>query len=201
MQWKYEVGKFGEANGIDNELKIRRWVIHQVAIDEKFVIRTADDFTWADEVIHDQVKETTNEEGEIEGMLICKWNHKALRHYGLEKEMQLRQQQREEQAMEIRDTAIETQQQQKHKNKKDKERKEITKTNRTTEWIQEWLADDDCATRRNRRTRAAIKDGITGTTKGTPQRRHAQSQRNTGVLWTQCNCHGQPSRTNRNGVC
>jgi hypothetical protein len=51
MQWKYEVGKFGEANGIDNELKIRRWVIHQVAIDEKFVIRTADDFTWADEVI------------------------------------------------------------------------------------------------------------------------------------------------------
>jgi hypothetical protein len=89
---------------------------------------------------HDQVKEITNEEGEIiEGMLIYKWNHKALRHYKLEKEMELRQQQQEEQAMEIRDTIIETQQQQKHKNKKDKKRKKITKTNHTTEWIQEWL--------------------------------------------------------------
>jgi hypothetical protein len=27
MQWKYEVDEFGEANGIDNELKIWRWVI------------------------------------------------------------------------------------------------------------------------------------------------------------------------------
>jgi hypothetical protein len=53
--------------------------------------------------------------------------------------MKLRQQQREEQAMEIRDTIIETQQQQKHKNKKDKKRKKITKTDHTTEWIQEWL--------------------------------------------------------------
>ena len=42
--------------------------------------------------------------------------------------------------MEIRDTIIETQQQQKHKNEKDKKRKKITKTNHTTEWIQEWLA-------------------------------------------------------------
>jgi hypothetical protein len=89
---------------------------------------------------HDQVKEITNEEGEIiDGMLIYKWTHKALRHYKLEKEMELRQQQREEQAMEIRDTIIETQQQQKHKNKNDKKRKKITKTNHTTEWIQEWL--------------------------------------------------------------
>jgi hypothetical protein len=77
------------------------------------VIRAADDFTWADEMAHDQVKEITNEEGEvIEGILIYKWNHKALRHYRLEKEMELRQQQREEQAMVIRDTIIETQQQQ-----------------------------------------------------------------------------------------
>jgi hypothetical protein len=129
-----------EANDIDNELKIRRWVIHQMAIDEKFVIRAADDFTWADEMAHDQVKEITNEEGEIiDGMLIYKWNHKALRHYKLEKEMELRQQQREEQAMEIRDSIIETQQQQKHKNKKNKKRKKITKTNHTTEWTQEWL--------------------------------------------------------------
>ena len=62
------------------------------------------------------------------------------------------------------------------------------------------MADADYATRRNGRTRTAIKDGITGTTKDTPQRRHAQSQRNTRVLWTRCNCHGQPSRTNRNEV-
>jgi hypothetical protein len=48
----------------------------------------------------------------------------------------IRQQQREEQAMEIRDTTIETQQHQKHKKKKDKKRKKI---NHTTEWIQEWL--------------------------------------------------------------
>jgi hypothetical protein len=53
--------------------------------------------------------------------------------------MELRQQQREEQAMEIRDTITETQQQQKHKNKNDKKRKKVTKTNHTTEWIQEWL--------------------------------------------------------------
>ena len=141
MQWKYEIDEFGEANDIDNELKIRRWVIHQMAIDEKFVIRAADDFTWADEMAHDQVKEITNEEGErIDGILIYKWNHKALRHHKLEKEMKLRQQQREEQATEIRDTITETQQQQKHKNKKDKKRKKITKTNHTTgECIQEWL--------------------------------------------------------------
>jgi hypothetical protein len=65
------------------------------------------------------------------------------------------------------------------------------------------MADADYATRWNGRTRAAIKDGITGTTKDTPQRQHAQSQdkRNTRVLWTRCNCHDQPSRTNRNEVC
>jgi hypothetical protein len=139
IQWKHEIDELGlswlefvemeEANDIDNELKIRRWVIHQMAIDEKFVIRAADDFTWADEMAHDQVKEITTEEGKAEGLLIYKWNHTALRHYRLEKEMQLRQQQREEQAMEIRDTTIETQQQQEHKNKKDKKKKKITKTN------------------------------------------------------------------------
>jgi hypothetical protein len=70
MQWKYEIDEFGEANDIDNELKIRRWVIHQMAIDEKFVIRAADDFAWADEMAHDQVKEITTEEGKIEGILL-----------------------------------------------------------------------------------------------------------------------------------
>jgi hypothetical protein len=38
--------------------------------------------------------------------------------------MQLRQQQRGEQAMEIRDTITEMQQQQKHKNKKERQEKE-----------------------------------------------------------------------------
>jgi hypothetical protein len=108
MQWKYEIDEFGEANGIDNELKIRRWVIHQMAIDEKFVIRAADDFAWADEMAHDQVKEITTEEGKVEGILIYKWNHTALRHHRLEKEMQQRQQQREEQAIEARDTTTTT---------------------------------------------------------------------------------------------
>jgi hypothetical protein len=64
------------------------------------------------------------------------------------------------------------------------------------------MAGADYATRRNMRTRTVIEDDITGTTKNTPQRQHAQSQdkRNTRVLWTRCNCHGQPSRTNRNEV-
>jgi hypothetical protein len=39
MQWKYEVDEFGEANDIDSKPKIRRWVIHHIAIGEKFVIR------------------------------------------------------------------------------------------------------------------------------------------------------------------
>jgi hypothetical protein len=82
MQWKYEVDEFGEANDIDNELKIRRWVIHQMAIGEKLMTRAADDFAWADEMPHDQ--ETTTE-----GLLIYEWNHTALRHYRLEKEIQL----------------------------------------------------------------------------------------------------------------
>ena len=73
MQWKYEVDEFGEANDTDNELKIRRWVIHQVVIHEKFMIRAADDFfAWADEMVHDQVKEITTEEGKAEGILIYK---------------------------------------------------------------------------------------------------------------------------------
>jgi hypothetical protein len=62
-----------------------------------------------------------------------------LRHFRLEKEMQLQWKQREEQAREIQVTVYETQQQQKQKNKDDKKRKEITKPNHTTEWIQEWL--------------------------------------------------------------
>jgi hypothetical protein len=46
------------------------------------------------------------------------------------------------------------------------------------------MADAAYATRQNGRTRAAIEDGITGTTKNTPQRRHAQSQdkHSTGVV-------------------
>jgi hypothetical protein len=39
MQRKYEVDELGKANDIDNELKIRRWVMYQLALDEKFVVR------------------------------------------------------------------------------------------------------------------------------------------------------------------
>jgi hypothetical protein len=31
---------------IDNELRKRRWVMHQMAVDENYVIRAADDFEW-----------------------------------------------------------------------------------------------------------------------------------------------------------
>jgi hypothetical protein len=47
---KHEADELDQANddavigGIDNELKIRRWVVHQLAVDEKIVIRAADDF-------------------------------------------------------------------------------------------------------------------------------------------------------------
>jgi hypothetical protein len=88
--------------------------------------------------------------------------------------MAIRQQQREEQAMEMRDALIETQQQQKHKNKKDKKKKKTAKTNHTTEWIREWLAPITQLDGYGR-TRTAIGDGITGTTQNTPQSRHAQS--------------------------
>jgi hypothetical protein len=122
----------------------------------KLVVRVADDFAWADEMTHDQVKtakEIAAAEGKTEGTLIYKWNHKALRHYRPENEMQLRQQQREERAMEIQDAVIETQQQQqKHKNKKYKKKKKITRPNHTTEWLDPRMASVNHAIRRNGRT-------------------------------------------------
>jgi hypothetical protein len=33
---------------IDNELKKRRWIMHQMAVDDNYVIRAADDFEWVD---------------------------------------------------------------------------------------------------------------------------------------------------------
>jgi hypothetical protein len=54
--------------------------------------------------------------------------------------MQVRREQREEQATEVQITIIETEQQQEQKNKDDKKWKEITKPNHTAEWIREWLA-------------------------------------------------------------
>jgi hypothetical protein len=54
--------------------------------------------------------------------------------------MQLRREQKEEQATETEITIYETEQQQEHKTKNDKKRKEITKPNHTAEWIHEWLA-------------------------------------------------------------
>jgi hypothetical protein len=55
--------------------------------------------------------------------------------------MQLRREQKEEQATETQIIIYETEQQQEQKKKDDKKkkRKEITKPNHTTEWIQEWL--------------------------------------------------------------
>jgi hypothetical protein len=54
--------------------------------------------------------------------------------------MQLRREQKEEQATETQITICETEQQQEQKIKDDKKRKEITKPNHTAEWIREWLA-------------------------------------------------------------
>jgi hypothetical protein len=53
--------------------------------------------------------------------------------------MQLRREQKEEQATETEIIIYETEQQQEHKIKNDKKRKEITKPNHTAEWIHEWL--------------------------------------------------------------
>ena len=53
--------------------------------------------------------------------------------------MQLRREQREEQATETQLIIYETEQQQEQKIKDDKKRKEITKSNHTAEWIREWL--------------------------------------------------------------
>jgi hypothetical protein len=101
---------------------------------------------------------------------------RTARHSRWEKEMQLRRKQKEKQETEVQITIYETEQQQEQKKKDDKKRKDIAKPNHTTEWIHR-MADADYATRRNgRRTRTAIEDDITGTTKNTPQRRHAQSQ-------------------------
>jgi hypothetical protein len=63
----------------------------------------------------------------------------TLRPNRLEKEMQLRRKQREEQATEVQVIIYERIQQQKQKNKDDKKRKKITKQNHAIGWIREWL--------------------------------------------------------------
>jgi hypothetical protein len=65
---------------------------------------------------------------------------RTARHSRWEKEMQLRREQKEEQATETRVIIYETEQQQEQKIKDDKKRKEITKPNHAVEWIREWLA-------------------------------------------------------------
>jgi hypothetical protein len=96
--------------------------------------------------------------------------------------MQLRREQKEEQATETEIIICETEQQQEQKIKNDKKRKEITKPNRTAEWIREWLAlITNHATRWNTggHTWTAFEESTTGTTQNTPRRakarRHAQS--------------------------
>jgi hypothetical protein len=54
--------------------------------------------------------------------------------------MQLRREQKGEQATETEIATYETEQQQGHKVKNDKKRKEVTKPNHAVEWIHEWLA-------------------------------------------------------------
>jgi hypothetical protein len=54
--------------------------------------------------------------------------------------MQLRREQKEEQATEAQIIIYETEQEQEQKIKDDKKRKEITNPNHTAEWIHEWLA-------------------------------------------------------------
>jgi hypothetical protein len=104
------------------------------------------------------------------------------RHSRWEKEMQLRRKQKkEEQATEVqviisrghhlRDGATTRA---KEEGRQEEERDNETQPHHRMDLR---MAGADYATRRNGRTRAAIKDGITGTTKDTPQRRHAQSQR------------------------
>jgi hypothetical protein len=96
--------------------------------------------------------------------------------------------------------------QQEQKKKDDKKRKEITKPNHTTEWTQEWLMMFTQLDGTGRRTRTAIKDDITGTTKDTPQRherkggtRKKSTQHGSAVgdslqlpRPNLCNCLGQP---------
>jgi hypothetical protein len=65
---------------------------------------------------------------------------RTARHSRWGKEMQLRRKQQEEQETEVQIIIYETEQQQEQKKKDDKKRKEITKPNHITEWIQEWLA-------------------------------------------------------------
>jgi hypothetical protein len=55
------------------------------------------------------------------------------------KELQLRREQKEEQATETQSIIYETEQQQEQRKKDDKKRKEITKPSQTVEWIREWL--------------------------------------------------------------
>jgi hypothetical protein len=64
---------------------------------------------------------------------------RTARHSRWETEMQLRREQKEEQATETEIIIYETEQQQEQKIKNDKKRKEITKPNHTAEWICEWL--------------------------------------------------------------
>ena len=65
---------------------------------------------------------------------------RTARHSRWETEMQLRREQKEEQATETEIIIYETEQQQEHKTRNDKKRKKIMKPNHTVEWIHEWLA-------------------------------------------------------------
>jgi hypothetical protein len=42
--------------------------VHQLAVDENFVIRAAGDFEWVDEMVYNRAKEVTTAEGKADGI-------------------------------------------------------------------------------------------------------------------------------------
>jgi hypothetical protein len=101
---------------------------------------------------------------------------RTARHSRWEKEMQLRREQKEEQATETEITIYETEQQQEQKIKDGKKRKEITKPNHAVEWIREWLTlTTQLDGTGGHGQLSNFEEGITGTTQNTQRRRHAQS--------------------------
>jgi hypothetical protein len=83
------------------------------------VIRAADDFEWVDEINLRPSKRGDQRGWEGRGHISILWNHEALRHYVLEKEMQLRQttEAKRRPSDGDQDYTIEMQEQRKHENK------------------------------------------------------------------------------------
>jgi hypothetical protein len=96
------------------------------------------------------------------------------RHSRWEKKIQLRRNQKEEQATEVQITIYETEQQAARAKEEGRQEEEGDNETQPHHRVDPRMAGADYATRRNGGTQTAIKDGITGTTKNIPQRQHAQ---------------------------